>query len=1019
MHNTMKNTITVCSLLTLLSVCQWGWAEDAHFNLIGSFAEGDDKWGTTNSTKRLDNPYHDETSKYYIDVDVEKDQTYYFAFNNHLNNDGADRYAPLTENTDTQNKVLDLSALLNYEPVEAAKGAHQSGGASYNEDHGGQNVSDHSWKIKANYTGKLRICVDQSGDDQQYYPRVWLERPAYYLIGSVINGKDTWSAKNRKRPLRDKIGESTYYRYFYMPQDAYFAFTYREMRYAPSSNPVFSTLPQTLSGERNNDYKNNSWKYTGSGCSARVKVDVSTSDSAPVITVEERWPDTVYPVGSGCWVGWNTDGRKAMTETASNSGIYKDTLKLKGTNTELKFLCVKGEFSTMFGKKAETVDISVCGTYQVQMENGDTDSKWKVNLSDSTYFVVLDAPQSQLRIHPYLPSANLSLNPDKTELTLGESVNFAPAMSGYNGEVTYTYLVNDTVELETGQWQPSKAGIYQVKVQINAEEQCVTSAPSTITVSGKDVTVRLHATEEAKAEFDNTFYLYYWGEHTDAQMAEFSEESDGWREATVHIGENLKFLVKNVNSTTEWGDGVKQTTNVDNAGKGYTANVVCAEILSRGEQKEHEHFKYKLYELSECTYSTNNFTIHAYVDDALKTDDIPNRWDVVSFYTYGNDHMQYNDFWINNISSGEDGWYSHTYRNVDSVNLVIAGSTASWTGNPHRQAQDIKKITKDKYFFVTNSPKNTQKDRRVAIELPDKITPITLTFRFTDVARQTWGGLDVYLRYWMYYKEPGEEDAYDHTFYKQLVADGDGIYSCTILPIAPVKLTIQSGGSGYHNEGHWTNDLVEGYTTNKDFIIKDYNAGGHVIEEYTEEQMKVHMTPDGFASACWDKNWTTDQAGVYIGTYIPEEGLELKPVSDPVVPANQGVFLYNPEMGNQYITLLKTDITPSADYSENALKGTTSLTNRDKEKTTYVLGYSTDQSKAMLFRYTADQIPSNKAYLEIPVIASAPMRMFIRNKTTDVNTTKADRMVVKKMESGRIVIVVNGLKYNIVGQKIE
>jgi hypothetical protein len=183
--------------------------------------------------------------------------------------------------------------------------------------------------------------------------------------------------------------------------------------------------------------------------------------------------------------------------------------------------------------------------------------------------------------------------------------------------------------------------------------------------------------------------------------------------------------------------------------------------------------------------------------------------------------------------------------------------------------------------------------------------------------------------------------------------------------------------------------------------------------------MKVHMTPDGFASACWDKNWTTDQAGVYIGTYIPEEGLELKPVSDPIVPANQGVFLYNPEMGNQYITLLKTDNTPTADYSENALKGTTSLTDRDTEKTTYVLGYSTDQSQAMLFRYTADKIPSNKAYLEISVIASAPMRMFIRNKTTDVNNTKADRMVVKKMESGRIVIVVNGLKYNIVGQKIE
>ena len=240
MHNTMKNTITVCSLLTLLSVCQWGWAEDPHFNLIGSFVEGGNSWGNDNTTKPLNKKYHGETSKYYIDVDVVKDQTYYFAFNNHLNNDGGDRDAPFTENN-VDNKVLDLSALLNYEPVEAAKGAHQSGGASYNENHGGQNVSNHSWKIKANYTGKLRICVDQSGPDQHYFPYVWLERPAYYLIGDVINGdNDTWpwSAENRKRPLRDKIGESTYYRYFYMPQNAYFAFTYREKRYAPSLNPV-------------------------------------------------------------------------------------------------------------------------------------------------------------------------------------------------------------------------------------------------------------------------------------------------------------------------------------------------------------------------------------------------------------------------------------------------------------------------------------------------------------------------------------------------------------------------------------------------------------------------------------------------------------------------------------------------------------------------------------------------------------------------------------------------------------
>lgn len=120
------------------------------------------------------------------------------------------------------------------------------------------------------------------------------------------------------------------------------------------------------------------------------------------------WPHVVYPVGTGCEVGWSTEGTKYFEETDFGSGTYRGTLELKkkeGDNDpEVKFLCQK-EYAAHFGP-ANTGDgqrdLYGAGKYAVAFEaTGSNDRKfWVLDQAAGTYNMTLNAAEGNLYIVP-------------------------------------------------------------------------------------------------------------------------------------------------------------------------------------------------------------------------------------------------------------------------------------------------------------------------------------------------------------------------------------------------------------------------------------------------------------------------------------------------------------------------------------------------------------------------------------------------------------------------------------------
>ena len=289
-----KTNFFLVLAIALMALTQSVWAIDPHFYLIGSFT-GNNWSGDAVKAYPINVNYEAGRSKYCIEVDVVKDSTYFFALFN-----GDNRYAPLGdkngENSYGQNKVLDATKLATYpgEAVCASQGKKID--AWYNSEVNDQYVGNNSWKITANFTGKLLICVDEDGEGQEWYPYVWLERPRYYLMGGVLSGDNTWGANNLSLPLVDKYDENgKYYANLYLKQDTYFALSRGGKRFAPESSMDITIndengQPKTYAGSCGNG-QNNSWKYVGESGLVRLVLDVENK----TFTLE---PWQMYLIGS-------------------------------------------------------------------------------------------------------------------------------------------------------------------------------------------------------------------------------------------------------------------------------------------------------------------------------------------------------------------------------------------------------------------------------------------------------------------------------------------------------------------------------------------------------------------------------------------------------------------------------------------------------------------------------------------------------------------------------------------------
>ena len=268
--------------IAMMALTQSVWADvkPSHFYLIGSLTGGN--WNANQTNYPINSVYDSETSKYYISVSILEGETYYFALYN-----GNHRYAPKgdpkSEGGFGDNKTLDVSGLLTPTAVCVSQGNKTD--AWYGSEIDNINVSNNSWKFTANYTGTLRICIDETPydgkNDLEWYPYVWLERPDvsknFYLIGDAISefGKDFWNANNTYCLLENKKAEGKYYVNLYLKNGSSFALTHNGRRLAPtaSSDVVLNT---TYSGSVLNG-QDNSWKYTGETGLVRLVFNVADS----------------------------------------------------------------------------------------------------------------------------------------------------------------------------------------------------------------------------------------------------------------------------------------------------------------------------------------------------------------------------------------------------------------------------------------------------------------------------------------------------------------------------------------------------------------------------------------------------------------------------------------------------------------------------------------------------------------------------------------------------------------------
>lgn len=327
-----KSNFFMVLAIVMMAFTQSVWGADvksSHFYLIGSLTGGN--WNANQTNYPINSVYESGTSKYYISISIVEGDTYYFALHN-----GNDRYAPKgdpkSEGGFEDNKTLDVSGLLTPTAVCVSQGNKTD--AWYNSDVDGINVSNNSWKFTANYTGTLRICIDETPydgkKDLEWYPYVWLERPDvsknFYLIGDAISefGKNYWNANNTYCLLENKNAEGKYYVNLYLKNGSSFALTHGGRRLAPASSMEVS-LNTPYSGSVLNG-QDNSWKYVGETGLVRLVFNVADS----TFTLE---PWQMYLIG-------------APAQVQGEIGTWD----VKNTSTPLSTPYVNAEGNTEAGK---------------------------------------------------------------------------------------------------------------------------------------------------------------------------------------------------------------------------------------------------------------------------------------------------------------------------------------------------------------------------------------------------------------------------------------------------------------------------------------------------------------------------------------------------------------------------------------------------------------------------------------------------------------------------------------------
>ncbi len=291
---------------------------------------------------------------------------------------------------------------------------------------------------------------------------------------------------------------------------------------------------------------------------------------------------------------------------------------------------------------------------------------------------------------------------------------------------------------------------------------------------------------------------------------------------------------------------------------------------------------------------------------------------------------------------------------------------------------------------------------------------IIFQFKMDAQAKAAWADMPMVIRYWMYYQDADDANAYDHAFYQTLAADADGVYTATIQAVAPVKFIIQTCSDNYGqwcgDGAHWTNEMTNsdnGYTADQKFQMVYEN--GHVLKETdafdVEQDTYTIRSHKGYASFAWANGFAVPEGvDAYVGAWKNGD-IELSRIADGIVPAEAGVILYDTQMRDMYDVTATSENATAYYAMTNDLQGAaTADITRDENVMTYVLG---DIDNVVAFyEYRGGYMPQYKAYLVAHEAQSAVQKVRIRF-AQEVTTSLPDETA----ETGGPIYDVTGRVY--------
>ena len=238
------------------------------------------------------------------------------------------------------------------------------------------------------------------------------------------------------------------------------------------------------------------------------------------------------------------------------------------------------------------------------------------------------------------------------------------------------------------------------------------------------------------------------------------------------------------------------------------------------------------------------------------------------------------------------------------------------------------------------------------------------------------------------------------------------------------------------NGGSWTTLSYSANSTEPTIFTPTINASSFTIETNSraaQVQIKLVLSNLGYYPISISGSWASFCAAedvelpsgvyAYVGNVVTDEAegddvLTINKVESNKIPANQGVLLYSETDGDYELT----STTGAPVIEHNIFAGTVARTANPNTSTTYSLY---DNAGTIEFwNYTGKYIPANKAYLSYSAPAGAPakrLRVQVAPKMpTAVESIQQSAFSSQKViENGQIVIIRDGVKYNVQGQIVK